>query len=93
LGIGENDNLTGIGGVGGDFLISGKGSIKNDFARAFAGVPVALAAEDAPVFERQNCLHCLSEEWIQSILTGFRAVDFRQEYSERVLRDGSNAIR
>jgi len=30
-----------------------------------------LAAEDAPVFERKNCLHCLSEEWIQSILAAF----------------------
>jgi hypothetical protein len=34
---------------------------------------MALAAEDAPVFERKNCLHCLSEEWIQSILAGFEA--------------------
>jgi hypothetical protein len=34
-----------------------------------------VAAEDAPVFERQNCLHRLSEEWIQSILAGF-AVEF-----------------
>jgi hypothetical protein len=34
-------------------------------------VPMALAVEDAPVFERKNCLHCLSEEWIQSILAAF----------------------
>jgi hypothetical protein len=52
LGIGENDDLTGIGRIGGDFLISGKGSIKNDLALAFAGVPIAVATEDAPVFER-----------------------------------------
>jgi hypothetical protein len=32
---------------------------------------MALAAEDAPVFERKSCLHCLSEEWIQSILAAF----------------------
>jgi len=31
---------------------------------------MAVAAEDAPVFERENGLHCLSEEWIQSILAG-----------------------
>jgi hypothetical protein len=52
LGIGENDDLTGIGGIGGDFLISGKGSIENNFALAFAWVPIAVATEDAPVFER-----------------------------------------
>ena len=52
LGIGENDDLPGIGGIGGDFLIAGKRSIKNNFALAFAWVPIALATEDAPVFER-----------------------------------------
>jgi len=30
-----------------------------------------VAAEDAPVFERENGLHRLSEEWIQSILAAF----------------------
>ena len=65
LGIGKNDNLAGIGRIGSDFLVTGKGSIENDFALAFARVPVALAAEDAPVFERKNRLHRLSEEWIQ----------------------------
>jgi len=29
---------------------------------------MALPAEDAPVFERQDRLHRLSEEWIQLIL-------------------------
>ena len=52
LGVGENDDLPGIGGVGGDFLVTGKGSIENDFALAFAWVPIAVATEDAPVFER-----------------------------------------
>jgi len=28
-------------------------------------VSMALAAEDAPVFERKDRLHRLSEEWIQ----------------------------
>jgi hypothetical protein len=32
---------------------------------------MAVAAEDAPVFERKKCLHCLSEEWIKSILAAF----------------------
>ncbi len=71
LGIGENDDLTGIGRIGGDFLVTGKGSIKNDLTLAFARMSIAEALEDAPVFERKNCMHRLSEEWIQSILAGF----------------------
>ena len=67
LGIRQDDDLPCIGGIGGNFLVAGKRSIKNHFALAFARVPMALAAEDAPVFERQDRLHCLSEEWIQSI--------------------------
>ena len=35
LGIGENDNLSGIGGIGSDFLIAGKGGIENNFTLAF----------------------------------------------------------
>jgi hypothetical protein len=30
-----------------------------------------VATEDAPVFERQDRLHRVSGEWIQSILAGF----------------------
>ena len=71
LGVGENDNLPGIGWIGRYFLVSGKRSIKNDFALAFAWVPIAEATEDAPVFERQYRLHRLSGEWIQPILAGF----------------------
>src|SRR4051794_23826863 len=41
LGVGEDDNLPGIGRIGGDFLITGKGSIKNDLALAFTRVSVA----------------------------------------------------
>jgi hypothetical protein len=44
--------LTGIGRICCDFLIAGKGSIENDFTLAFAGVPIAVATEYAPVFER-----------------------------------------
>ncbi len=70
LGVGENDDLPGIGGIGGDFLVSGKGSIENNFSLAFARGAIAVAAEDAPVFERQDRLHRVSGEWIQSILAG-----------------------
>ena len=68
LGVGEDDDLAGIGGIGGDFLVTGERSIKNDFALAFSLCAMAVPAEDAPVFERQDRLHRLSEEWIQSIL-------------------------
>ena len=46
LGISENDDLAGVGRIGGDFLVTGKGSIKNDLTLAFAGMTVAVAAED-----------------------------------------------
>jgi hypothetical protein len=52
LRVGENNDLTGIGGIGCDFLIAGKGCIENNFALAFAWVPIAEATEYAPVFER-----------------------------------------
>ena len=39
LGIGENDDLAGIGGIGCDFLVAGKGSIENNLALAFARCP------------------------------------------------------
>ncbi len=52
LGICENDDLTGVGRIGGDFLLTGKGSVENYFSLAFTRVAIAVAAEDAPVFER-----------------------------------------
>ncbi len=70
LWVGEDDDLASVGGIGGNFLITGERGVKNDFTLAFAQVSMAVAAEDAPVFERENGLHCLSEEWIQSILAG-----------------------
>ena len=60
----ENDNLPGIGRVSENFLISGQGSIKNDFAVAFALCAVAFASEDAAIFEGKDCLHSCSREWI-----------------------------
>jgi hypothetical protein len=44
--------LPGIRRIGSDLLISGKGSIENYFTPALTGVPIAKAAEYAPVFER-----------------------------------------
>ncbi len=70
LWVGEDDDLACVRGIGRNFLVAGERCIKNDLALAFARVSVAVPAEDAPVFERQDRLHRLSEEWIQSILAG-----------------------
>ena len=60
LGIGEDDNLAGVGGIGEDLLITSQRCIENDFSAAFTLGAVAFARKDAPVFERKNCLHCRS---------------------------------
>ncbi len=60
LGVGQDDDLPGVGGVGEDLLIAGEGGVEDDFAGRLCRRAEALTAKDAPVFERQNCLHCLS---------------------------------
>ena len=60
LRIGQNNNLAGIGGVGEDFLLTGDGSIENNFPVTFAFGAVAFAAEDAPIFQRKDSLHSCS---------------------------------
>ena len=55
LGIGEDDDLAGIGGVGEDFLIAGEGGIEDDFAASFGGRTKTPALEDVPVFQGEYC--------------------------------------
>jgi hypothetical protein len=50
--IGEADNLTGVTGVGENFLITGEAGIKNDFATAARDRARCAAVKDAPVFQR-----------------------------------------
>src|SRR5208282_5391533 len=57
FGVGQNDDLPGVGGVGENFLVAGNGSIKNDFAGALAFSAVAFASEDSAVFEGKDRLH------------------------------------
>jgi len=64
LRIGQDNNLSCIGGIGEDFLITGDGSIKNDFPVAFAFRAVTYAAEDSSILQRKDSLHRNSEEWI-----------------------------
>ena len=68
--ISENDDLAGIGRIGKDFLIAGDGSIKNYFPVTFAFGAVAFASEDSAVFQRKDCLHSRSGQWILTILAG-----------------------
>ena len=64
FGIGENYNLPGVGGIGEDFLVASDGGVKNNFPVTFAFGTVAFAAEDPSIFQRKDCLHCFSGEWI-----------------------------
>src|SRR5437762_8954728 len=68
LRIGEDHDLPGIRGISKNFLVAGEGGIKNDFPVTFAFRAVAFTAEDPAIFQRKNSLHCISGEWILSIL-------------------------
>jgi hypothetical protein len=69
LGIGQDDNLPRIRRIGKDFLVTGDGSVENDFPVAFAFRAVAYAAENSSIFQRKDSLHRNSEEWILKILS------------------------
>src|ERR1700681_816826 len=70
FGVGQDNDLPGIGRVRENFLVASDGSIKNDFAVAFAFGAVAFASEDSPVFQRKDSLHSRSGGWIFRILSG-----------------------
>lgn len=52
--IGQTDDLTGIAGVGENFLVTGEASIENDFSAASQDRARGAAFKDAPVFQREN---------------------------------------
>jgi hypothetical protein len=64
LRVGQYDNLPRIRWIGENFLVAGDGGVKNNFPVAFAFRAVASAAEDSSIFQRKDCLHWNSEEWI-----------------------------
>src|SRR6266567_189461 len=68
--VGQYNDLPRVGWVGENFLVASNGSIKNDFAVAFAFGAVAFASEDSAVFEGKDSLHSRSREWILRILSG-----------------------
>jgi hypothetical protein len=67
LGVGENDDLAGIGGIGGDFLVSGKRSIENNFALAFTWVTIGRG--------RGRCARLRAPESPASPLRGVDSID------------------
>src|SRR5437764_8481156 len=69
LGIGENDDLPGIRGISENLLVTGDGSVENNFPVTFAFGPITFAAEASSIFQRQDRLHHISEEWILKILS------------------------
>jgi hypothetical protein len=51
--IGEADDLSGVTGVGENFLITGEAGIENDFAAAARDGAAGTAAKEAAVFQRE----------------------------------------
>jgi hypothetical protein len=50
----QADNLSGIAGVGENFLVTGEAGIENDFAAAARDRARRAAVKDAPVFQRED---------------------------------------
>jgi hypothetical protein len=51
--ISQADNLSGVTGVGENFLVTGEAGIKNDFAAAARDRAGRAAVKYAPVFQRE----------------------------------------
>jgi hypothetical protein len=47
--ISEDNDLAGVGGIGKDFLVAGKRSIENDFAKTFAWSAVPAPPKNTSV--------------------------------------------
>jgi hypothetical protein len=50
----QADNLSGIAGVGENFLVTGEAGIENDFAAAARDRARRAAVKNAPVFQRED---------------------------------------
>ena len=55
--IGHGDDLTGVGGVGEDFLVAGHTGIKDHFAQALTTTAQSPTFEDGAVRERDEGFH------------------------------------
>jgi len=54
VGISEADNLTGITGIGENFLVTGEAGVENNFSAAARDGAGGAAVKDAPVFQREG---------------------------------------
>ena len=54
LGVRKDDDLSGVGGIGEDFLISGDGGIEDYFTGAFCARTKTTALEDCSVFQGED---------------------------------------
>jgi hypothetical protein len=50
----QADDLTGVAGVGENFLVTGEAGVENDFAAAARDGTRRPAVKDAPVFQRED---------------------------------------
>ena len=55
LRIRENDDLAGVGRIGEDLLVAGDGGVEDNFAQAIFWRTKALALEDRPVLQGEDC--------------------------------------
>ena len=73
LGIGQDNDLPGIGRIGEDFLVAGDGGIEDDLAGSFGRRTKTPALEDAAVFQGEDGRWQLDGppgDWIKPILAG-----------------------
>ena len=57
----RTDNLTCVGRVSENFLISGQGSVEDDFSRNFSVCTKRFSSKGPPVFQGEQCFHQISE--------------------------------
>ena len=55
LGVGEDDDLAGIGRIGEDFLVAGDGCVEDNFTGALGGRTKTPAFEDGAILQGQDC--------------------------------------
>ena len=85
--IDEADNLTGVAGIGENFLVTGEAGIKNDFAAAARDRAGRAAVKYAPVFQRENGRSVLN--LVQCVL---RRNSFRFRFRRRCRRQRAKVI-
>jgi hypothetical protein len=58
VGIRQADDLSGVAGIGENFLVAGEAGIENDFATTAGASARRAAVKDASVLERENRATC-----------------------------------